>query len=110
MSVRSKMFVAILALAAAVPATSFAYWVPDNTEQGGTEVYDWSNMKSRAQVLEELAEAKADPTWDTRQGEATGLWPQDRAASHKTRAQVIEELESMTPQEKAYIESFYTGA
>jgi len=110
MSIRAKTLLASVALAAAVPAASFAYWVPDNTEQGGTEVYDWSNMKTRAQVLEELEAAKADPTWDTRQGEATGLWPHDIAAPKKTRQQVIKELRSMTAEEKAYIESFYTGA
>ncbi|MFT0548609.1 DUF4148 domain-containing protein [Allopusillimonas ginsengisoli] len=111
MSVRSKLFFAILAVAAAAPATSFAYWVPDNSEQGGTEVYDWSNMKSRAEVLQELEQAKADPTWATRQGEATGSWPQINAAPAKTRAQVINELESLTPAEKAYIDSFdNTGA
>ncbi|TEA79771.1 DUF4148 domain-containing protein [Allopusillimonas ginsengisoli] len=110
MSVRFKMLIATFALAATAPVTSFAYWVPDNTEQGGTEVYDWSNMKSRTQVLQELEEAKADPTWESRQGEATGSWPQDQAASTKTRAQVRQELASMTDEEKAYIESFYTGA
>ncbi|MFT0548600.1 hypothetical protein ACMHYO_19980 [Allopusillimonas ginsengisoli] len=111
MSVRSKLFFAILAVAAAAPATSFAYWVPDNSEQGGTEVYDCPNMKSCAQVLQELEQARADPTWDTRQGEATGLWPQENAAAEKTRAEVKEELDSLTAADKAHIDSFdNTGA
>ncbi|MDN5872300.1 MAG: hypothetical protein L0H73_16500 [Nitrococcus sp.] len=68
-------------------------------------------MKSRAQVLQELEQAKADPTWNTREGEATGSWPHVNAAPAKTRAQVIHELESLTAAEKAYIDSFdNTGA
>lgn len=110
MSLRANIFIAIAAFTVTVPATSLAYWVPDNTEQGGTEVYDWTNTKSRALVLEELEAAKADPTWNTRQGEATGAWPQGISTPGKTRAQVIQELKSMTAEEKAYIESFYTGA
>lgn len=54
MSLRTKTLAALLTAVIAIPATSFAYWIPDNSEQGGTEVVDWSNMKSRAQVLEEL--------------------------------------------------------
>lgn len=83
MSARSKVLFAILAIAAAAPATSFAYWFPNNTEQGGVEKYDSSGMKTRAQVLKELKEAMADPTWDTRQGEATGEWPKIDAAPGK---------------------------
>lgn len=93
MSIRSKTLFTTLALAAAVPAISFAYWIPNNTEQGGVEIYDRSNAKSRAQVLEELENAKADPTWATRQSEATGLWPQPTTMPEKTRAQVLRELE-----------------
>lgn len=110
MSFRSKTFFALLAAALAVSATSFAYWIPDNSEQGGAEVQDWSNMKSRAQVLQELEQAKADPTWSTRQGEATDFWPQIDAESMKSRAQIQQELKALTVEEKAYIQSFYTGA
>ncbi len=110
MSVRTKTLTALLVAAFAIPATSFAYWIPDNSEQGGTEVVDWSNMKSRAQVLEELEQAKADPSWATRQGEETGTWSVAGAKQTKSRAQVRQELESMSAEEKAYIQSFYTGA
>ncbi len=110
MSLRSKTLFALLAAAIAVPATSFAYWIPNNGEQGGTEVQDWSNMKSRTQVLQELEQAKGDPTWATRQGEETGSWPQINAEPMKSRAQVQQELRALTAEEKVYIQSFYTGA
>ncbi|WP_167670948.1 DUF4148 domain-containing protein [Allopusillimonas ginsengisoli] len=110
MSVRSKTLFALFALAVAAPVTSFAQWVPDNTEQGGTEVYDWPSVKTRAQVLEELEQAKADPAWATRQGEATGRLPQEATESQLTRAQVKQELETQTAKEVAYLESLYTGA
>jgi hypothetical protein len=110
MSLRTKALTALLVAAFAVPATSFAYWIPDNTEQGGTEVVDWSNMKTRAQVIEELERAKVDPSWATRQGEETGTWSVAGAEQTKTRAQVRQELASMSTEEKAYIQSFYTGA
>ncbi|MCQ9617322.1 DUF4148 domain-containing protein [Paenalcaligenes niemegkensis] len=110
MSLRTKTLAALLTAVIAVPATSFAYWIPDNSEQGGTEVVDWSNMKSRAQVLEELEQAKADPSWATRQGEETGTWSMAGTEQTKSRAEVRQELESMSAKEKAYIESFYTGA
>lgn len=110
MSIRSKTLAALIVAAFVVPATSFAYWIPNNSEQGGTEVQDWSNMKSRAQVLQELEQAKADPTWATRQGEATGSWPQAQAESTKSRAEVQQELKAQSAEEKAYSQSFYTGA
>lgn len=110
MSLRTKTLAALLTAVIAVPATSFAYWIPDNSEQGGTEVVDWSNMKSRAQVLEELEQAKADPSWATRQGEETGTWSMAGAEQTKSRAEVRQELESMSAKEKAYIQSLYTGA
>src|SRR3546814_18789375 len=100
MSLRSKTLFALLAAALAVPATSFAYWIPDNSEQGGTEVQDWSNMKSRVQVRQELEQAKADPTWATRQGEATCSWPQLSAEPKKSRAQVKQALLAKTDEEK----------
>lgn len=110
MSLRTKTLAALLTAVIAIPATSFAYWIPDNSEQGGTEVVDWSNMKSRAQVLQELEQAKADPSWATRQGEETGTWSMAGAESTKSRAEVRQELESMSAKEKAYIQSLYTGA
>lgn len=110
MSLRSKTCLALLTIAISAPLTSFARWIPDNTEQGGTEVYDWSHAKTRAQVLEELEQAKADPTWATRQGEETGVWPVLSPEPQKTREEVVMALKNMSAAEKAYIQSFYTGA
>lgn len=110
MSLRSKTLFTLLAVAIAVPATSFASWIPNNSEQGGTEVQDSSSMKSRAQVLQELEQAKAGPNWAARQGEATAAWRTPHAESTKSRAQVQQESRTLASDEKAYIRSFYTGA
>ncbi|MFW7342355.1 DUF4148 domain-containing protein [Pollutimonas sp. H1-120] len=110
MSLRTKTLTALLVAAFAVPATSFARWIPDNSEQGGTEVVDASNTKSRAQVIQELEQAKMEPSWASRQGEETGTLPIAGAEQTKTRAQVRQELASMSAEEKAYLQGFYTGA
>ena len=110
MSLRTKYLAALLTTAFAIPATSFAYWIPSNSEQGGTEVIAQSNPKSRTQVLQELAQAKADPSWSTRQGEETGTRLALSTEQAKSRAEVQQELKSMSVQEIAYLQSFYTGA
>lgn len=109
MSLRSKTFLALVAAALALPATSFAYWVPDNSEQGGSEVLNIATTKSRTQVIEELERAQADPSWAARQGEEIGSWPRTDPAPSMSRAAVRQALASMTAEEKATIQSIYTG-
>lgn len=110
MTLRTKTIMTLLAAALAIPATGFAAWVTDNTEQGGYEVYDSTNNKTRAQVLQELQEVKQSSHWGTHQGEATGTWSEPSTESAKTRAAVQQELRDMTLEEKAYAQKFYTGA
>lgn len=86
-----------------------AAWVPDNTEQGGYEVYGSTAGKTRAQVLQELQEARQAPFWSTQRGEATGSWSNPRK-SGKTRADVKQELRNLTLEEKASLRDLYTGA
>lgn len=109
MSIRSTTLMALFATALVIPATSFAYWVPNGSEQGGYDVPDTTHMKTRAQVLHELQQAKADPTWATHQGELTGVWPDKNATPEKTRAQVQQALKSETPAEHAYLQNLYMG-
>lgn len=109
MSIRSTTLMALVATALVIPVTSFAYWVPNGSEQGGYDVAGTTHMKTRAQVLQELQQAKADPTWTTHQGELTGVWPDKNATPAKTRAQVEQELKNETPMQHAYLQRLYMG-
>lgn len=93
-----------------VDAKVLAAWIPDNTEQGGYEVYDSTNSKTRAQVLQELQEARQSKFWSTQQGEATGSWSKPTNRTGKTRAAVQQELRDLTLEEKASLRDLYAGA
>ncbi|MEO6959886.1 MAG: DUF4148 domain-containing protein [Burkholderiaceae bacterium] len=110
MSIRTTTLLALLATALIIPVSSFAQWVPDNGELGGHDVVNTTSMKTHAQVLQELQQAKADPSWASRQGEETGSWADTSIQPEKTRAQVTQELQSVSPKQHAYQQSFYTGA
>ncbi|PLC52929.1 hypothetical protein CR155_16130 [Pollutimonas nitritireducens] len=93
MNLRTKTIMTLLAAALTIPATGFAAWIPDGTEQGGYEVYDSTNNKTRAQVLQELQEAKQSSHWSMHQGEATGSWSEPTAEPAKTRVVVQQDLQ-----------------
>ncbi|HEY9459505.1 MAG TPA: DUF4148 domain-containing protein [Paralcaligenes sp.] len=110
MSLRTTTLMVLFTTALAIPVSSFAQWIPDNSELCSHNVTNTTSMKTHAQVLQELQQAKADPSWATRQGQETGSWPDKNAQPDKTREQVEHALNSVTPAQRAYQQSFYAGA
>lgn len=110
MLIKSKTLLPfILSAVILAPVTSFASWGEHESYSGGSEPE--LSMKSRAEVLEELKQAKLDPSWKPRKGGAeTGMWHKESNEPRKTQAQVSEELRALSPEEKAYFERLYSGS
>lgn len=65
------------------------------------------STKTRAQVLQELKQAQADPYYRAMQRDT--LPPSAAAASIKTRAEVVNELKNITPEERERMKALYIG-
>ena len=88
-------------LAAPTAALAGSPWHPANNDAGFTFHPDHStSTKTRAEVLKELEEAKADGSYDYLQ---RGLpVPSRDTGPGKTREEVINELVNMTPEARAH--------
>ena len=102
-----SLLAAVLVVPAAAQASSL--WHPAPGEQGFTFHPDHStSTKTRAEVLRELEQAKADGSYFYLQ---RGLAVPSRASGPgKTRAEVLKELDDMTPTERAYMNELYRGS
>ncbi|HRY08119.1 MAG TPA: DUF4148 domain-containing protein [Hyphomicrobiaceae bacterium] len=101
-----SLLAAVLVVPAAAQASSL--WHPAPGEQGFTFHPDHStSTKTRAEVLRELEQAKADGSYSYLQ---RGLAVPSRASGPgKTRAEVLKELVDMTPKERAYMNEMYSA-
>ena len=106
--IRTATLVPLLAAVLAAPTAALAgsLWHPANNEAGFTFHPDHStSTKTRAEVLKELEEAKADGSYSYL---LRGLPPPSRdVAPGKTRDEVINELVNMTPEERARMDELY---
>jgi hypothetical protein len=102
-----SLLAAMLSVPAVVQANSL--WHPAPGEQGFTFHPDHStSTKTRAEVLRELEQAKADGSYFYLQ---RGLPVPSRVSGPgKTREEVIKELTNMTPQERRYMNDLYRGS
>lgn len=108
----SKIYTpALLSLLAAIvvapnAALADSLWHPADSESGFTFHPDHStSTKTRAEVLRELEQAKADGSYDYLQ---RGLpVPSRDTGPGKTRDEVIKELVNMTPEERARMDELY---
>ncbi|MBD5802742.1 DUF4148 domain-containing protein [Aromatoleum evansii] len=106
--IRTATLVPLLAAVLAAPTAALAgsLWHPANNEAGFTFHPDHStSTKTRTEVLKELEEAKADGSYSYL---LRGLPPPSRdVGPGKTREEVINELLSMTPEERARMDELY---
>ena len=102
-----SLLAAVLVVPTAAQANSL--WHPAPGDQGFTFHPDHStSTKTRAEVLRELEQAKADGSYFYLQ---RGLpVPMRFGGPGKTREEVIKELVNMTPQERAYMNELYRGS
>ena len=102
-----SLLAAVLVVPTAAQANSL--WHPAPGDQGFTFHPDHStSTKTRAEVLRELEQAKADGSYFYLQ---RGLAVPSRASGPgKTRAEVLKELVDMTPTERAYMNELYSGS
>ena len=63
------------------------------------------STKTRADVMRELAQAKADGSYESFLRDLP--MPDTNAGPGKTREQVLQELKNVTPDERAYMEELY---
>lgn len=111
MFIKAKILPFVLAAGLAAPLTSFASWGEHESYMAGSEPE--LSMKSRAEVAEELRQAKLDPSWKARAKrgiQESGVWHQESNETSKTRAQVTQEMRAQSPEEKAYFERLYWGS
>lgn len=108
--IHTVTLVPLLAAVLAAPTAALAgsLWHPANNEVGFTFHPDHStSTKTRAEVLKELEEAKADGSYYYLQ---RGLpVPARDTGPGKTRQEVIDELVNMTPEERARMDELYFG-
>ncbi|TAL76691.1 MAG: DUF4148 domain-containing protein [Burkholderiaceae bacterium] len=110
MSLRKITLAVLITGSLVTPMAAFAnFWHLNNSEIGfTTHPEHLTNSKTRAQVQQELQQAKADGSWYYLQ---RGLpVPDTHADQGKTREQVQQELASMTKEEARRIQDFYAGA
>jgi len=108
---RTTAIFSLLAAVLVVPTVAQAdsLWHPASGDLGFTFHPDHStSTKTRAEVLRELEQAKADGSFYYLQ---QGLpVPSRDTGPGKTREEVIKELINMTLQERAYINKLYGGS
>lgn len=108
--VRPSALMPLLAVVLIAPTATLAnsLWHPADTEAGFTFHPDHStSTKTRAEVLLELEQAKADGSYEYLQ---RGLpVPSRDTGPGKTREEVLEELVNMTPDERARMDELYFG-
>ncbi|NMG32521.1 DUF4148 domain-containing protein [Aromatoleum evansii] len=106
--IRSATLVPLFAAVLAAPTAALAdsLWHPANNEAGFTFHPDHStSTKTRAEVLKELEQAKADGSYYYLQ---RGLpVPSRNTGPGKTRQEVINELLNMSPEERARMDELY---
>ena len=109
--IRTATVLPILAVVLVVPSVAQANseWHFTGGEVGYTSFPDHvTSTKTRAEVLRELEQAKADGSYFYLQ---RGLAVPSRASGPgKTRAEVLKELVDMTPTERAYMNELYSGS
>lgn len=110
-NIRANTLVPLLAVALVAPSAAFAN--SDMHFSGGEAGYTFhpdhvKGTKTRAEVLRELEQAKADGSYAYLK---RGLpVPSRNVGSGKTREGVIKELENMTPDERARMNELYGGS
>lgn len=106
--IRSATLVPLFAAILAAPTAALAdsLWHPANNEAGFTFHPDHStSTKTRAEVLKELEQAKADGSYYYLQ---QGLpVPSRNTGPGKTRQEVVNELLNMSPEERARMDELY---
>ncbi|MDP3709611.1 MAG: DUF4148 domain-containing protein, partial [Polaromonas sp.] len=113
MNFRKSILLAVVAVAFAAPGLSSAtsLWHPTNQEAGETLHPDHlKSTTTRAEVLQALELARQDGTLPTN-GELSGNYPVDNKAlgAGKTRAEVQNELFTMSAEEQKRIRELYLG-
>ncbi|TAH44647.1 MAG: DUF4148 domain-containing protein [Betaproteobacteria bacterium] len=90
-----------------VPTLSFAeVWHNTYSNSGPTFHADHAeSTKTRAEVIRELQQAKADGSYENSLRDV--LLPEPSKGGGKTRAQVLEELKNMTPAERESMRQLY---
>ena len=98
---------ALIASLLVAPTVSYAdVWHRTTTEVGWTFHPDHGeSTKTRADVMRELAQAKADGSYESFLRDLP--MPDTNAGPGKTREQVLQELKNVTPTERAYMEELY---
>lgn len=96
-----------LTLFAAAPASAEADWRLAARDIGPSHYGQGGSTRTRAEVLQELASAKADPDYEALQRDARP--PFVDTPSTRTRAEVIEALKNMTPAERERLRVLYSG-
>ncbi|MER2552465.1 MAG: DUF4148 domain-containing protein [Thauera sp.] len=106
--IRSATLVPLFAAVLAAPTAALAdsLWHPANNEAGFTFHPDHStSTKTRAEVLKELEQAKAEGSYYYLQ---RGLpVPSRNTGPGKTRQEVVNELLNMSPEERARMDELY---
>lgn len=108
--IRTATLIPLLAVAVVVPSVAQANseWHFTGGEVGYTYFPDHvTSTKTRAEVLSELEQAKADGSYYYLQRGL--LVPSRSTGPGKTREEVINELVNMTPEERALMDDLYYG-
>lgn len=108
--IRTATVLPILAVVLVVPSVAQANseWHFTGGEVGYTSFPDHvTSTKTRAEVLRELEQAKADGSYYYLQRGVPA--PSRNAGPGKTREEVIKELVNMTPEERARMDELYFG-
>lgn len=106
--IRSATLVPLFAAVLAAPTAALAdsLWHPANNEAGFTFHPDHStSTKTRAEVLKELEQAKAEGSYYYLQRGLTV--PSRNTGPGKTRQEVVNELLNMSPEERARMDELY---
>jgi hypothetical protein len=108
--IRTTTLLSLLAATFVAPGVALANsdWHFTNSEAGYTYFPDHvKSTKTRAEVLRELEQAKADGSYYYLQRGVPA--PSRNSGPGKTREEVINELVNMTPEERARMDELYSG-